>query len=256
MTTEIVRIPFQGTEIHTALVDGEPRVLLRPTLENMGLDASAQLKKLKTRSWATVAETATVAEDGKVRPMSTVSLDTWAMLLANIDENRVNEAVRGLVIRYQMESAQALRDYWTKGGAINSRASEDQLASIIGRAKAQADVLGALRGLVDPAWLEAKARHVAARALGEEPEVDPATRPLTVGEFLEGKGLSAAEMRSLSSVLGRRLKGVYVGTHGVEPGKVDRFVDGALRSVFAYTEADRPLFEQAWQALTAAAGRT
>lgn len=248
---QIVRVPFQGTEIHTVLVDGEPQVVIRPSIENMGLDASAQLKKLKTRSWATVAETATVADDGKSRFMATVNLETWAMLLANIDENRVAPQLKELVVGYQRESAQALRDYWTKGGAINSRATEDQLNSIIGRAKAQADVLGALRGLVDPAWLEAKARHVAARALGEEPEINPATRPLTVGEYLEDKGIRDAELRSLSTQMGRRIKGLYVGVHGVEPGKVDRFVSGALRSVFVYTEADRPLFDQAWNALTA-----
>lgn len=76
-------------------------------------------------------------------------------------------------------------------------------------------------------------------------------RPLTVGEFLEGKGLTAAQRRSVASKLGARLKGFYIGEHGRMPGKVDRFIDGALRPVFAYTEADRPLFEQAWAALSA-----
>ncbi|WP_370318358.1 phage antirepressor N-terminal domain-containing protein [Actinoplanes sp. ATCC 53533] len=112
------------TEIHTVLVGDEPHVVIRPAIENMGLDASAQIKKLKTRSWATVAETATVADDGKVRLMTTVNLDTWAMLLANIDENRVAGSVRELVIRYQRESAKALRDYWARGSATNPRVDQ------------------------------------------------------------------------------------------------------------------------------------
>jgi hypothetical protein len=112
--TEIVRVPFHGTVIHTTLLAAEPHVVLRPTLEGMGLDYSAQLKKLKTRSWACVAETATRDAAGRLQNMIAVNLDTWAMLLANVDENRVNAAVRPLVVYYQRESARVLREYWTR----------------------------------------------------------------------------------------------------------------------------------------------
>jgi hypothetical protein len=112
--TEIVKVPFHGSFIHTTLIGAEPHVVLRPTLEGMGLDYSAQLKKLKTRSWACMAETATHDASGRLQNMTTVSLDTWAMLLANVDENRVNAAVRPLVIHYQRESARVLREYWMR----------------------------------------------------------------------------------------------------------------------------------------------
>jgi hypothetical protein len=112
--SEIVKVPFHGTVIHTTLLDAEPHVVLRPTLEGMGLDYSAQLKKLKTRSWACVAETAPHDASGRLQNMIAVNLDTWAMLLANIDENRVNAAVRPLVVYYQRESARVLREYWTR----------------------------------------------------------------------------------------------------------------------------------------------
>jgi hypothetical protein len=125
--SDIVRVPFYGSTLHTTLVDDVPHVVLRPTLEDMGLDYSAQLKKLKTRSWARVAETATHDASGRRQSMVTVDIDTWAMLLANIDENRVNKAVQPIVIRYQRESAAALRDYWTNGAAINPRATDEQI---------------------------------------------------------------------------------------------------------------------------------
>ncbi|GAA0527149.1 hypothetical protein GCM10010172_04600 [Paractinoplanes ferrugineus] len=246
---EIVRVPFQGTEIHTTLVSGEPHVVIRPTLEGLGLDYSAQLKKLKTKSWATVATTATVAEDGKVREMTTVDLDTWAMLLANVDEHRVAPGSKQIVIDYQRESARALREYWTNGGAINPRATEDQLTAIISRAEGQARVLRALDGIVDATWLEAKARHVAARALGEEPEIDLTTRPLTVGEYLEEKGVSGKALRSISPKFGGSMKRLYIAQYGVEPGKTERFVDGALRNVAVYTEAHRPMFDAVYREL-------
>lgn len=250
--TDIVRIPFNGDDVLATDKDGKPQIFLKPMIERLGVDFPTQLRKLKTKSWACVGtSTIQLPGDTQAREHAIVDVRTFLMLLATIDERRVAADVRPMLRKYQAEVADVIEAYWTKGGAINSRATEDQLHAIIGRAKAQADVLGALRGLVDPAWLEAKARHVAARALGEEPEIDPAARPLTVGEFLEDKGVNGAQLRSLSPQLGRRVKGLYIGVHGQDPQKVERFVDGALRPVFAYTEADRSLFDQAWNALTA-----
>lgn len=250
--TEIARVPFHGSDLHTALGDdGQPVVILRPTLEGMGLDYSAQLKKLKTRSWATVVETATVAEDGSVRTMASVNLDTWAMLLANVDERRVSEVARPLVVAYQRESAQALRDYWTAGGAVNPRASVDQLGALddaVGRAREQAEVLAILRqgGVVDAAWLEVQGRHLAAVVLGIEPVVEPQVRSLTISDYLAERGLSGSDQRGLSSTFGKRVKALYRQEHDAEPPQVDRLIDGTLRKVAGYTEAHRPLFDQAW----------
>ena len=255
--TDIVRIPLNGGEIQAVDIDGKPFAIFRPIVESIGLDYSSQIAKLKTRSWVNRRDIPTVAADGKTRLMVAIDVPSLLMWLATVNEAKVAEAVRPLLVAYQRESSDAIHGYWTKGGAINPNATEDQLAAIITRAKGQADVLAALRGIVAPSWLEAKARHVAARALGEEPELDPMARPLTVGEFLEDKGLTAAERRSVSSKLGGRIKGLFIGEHGRMPDKVDRFIDGALRPVYAYTEKDRPLFELAWAALSAStrAGR-
>jgi len=120
--TEIERVPFHGKHIHTAH-EGEPVVILKPTLEEMGLDFEAQRQKLSRKSWATTFVTQVVASDGRTRDMVSVNLDTWAMLLANIDEHRVSEAARPLVVAYQKDSARALRQFWTEGAALN----EDEL---------------------------------------------------------------------------------------------------------------------------------
>jgi hypothetical protein len=249
--TDIVRIPFSGGEVLTVDTNSKPHVILRPVFEAIGLDADQQIRKLQRQPWATTVVTTGVGEDGKTRQMIAADVRTFLMALATIPATRVSDEARPVLIAYQSEVADAIESYWTKGGSINPRATEDQLAAIISRAKGQADVLAALRGIVAPSWLEAKARHVAARALGEEPELDPMARPLTVGEFLEDKGLSAAERRSVSSRMGGRVKGLFIGEHGRMPDKVDRFIDGALRPVYAYTERDRPLFELAWNAMPA-----
>lgn len=245
--SEIVRVPFHGDEILTVEVNGRPHVVLKPLLESIGLDYWGQVQRLNRRSWATTGKTQVVAADGKLREMVTVDVRTLLMLLATVDENRVSEDVRPKLITYQAEVADAIEAYWTKGGAINPRATDEQLAAIINRAKAQLEVLRLADGLVDPAWLEAKVRHVAARALGEEPEVDPAKRPLTVGEYLDDQGVPRSEARRISGRFGKLLKAAYVARHGVEPPVVERFVDGALRRVAGYTEADRPLFDEVWR---------
>lgn len=243
LVTEIVKVPFKGQEVLTVEIGGRPHIILRPALEAIGLDYSGQLQRLRRRSWATVGISPT---QDQFRDMVTVDVRTFLMLLATIDEKRVAEATRPMLIAYQQEVADAIDRYWTEGGAINPRATEDQLAGIISRAEGQARVLRILEGIVSKDWLEAKARHVAARALGEEPELDPATRPLTVGEYLADQGMTGAMLRSVSTTFGKRLKSAYRSAHLEDPPKVPRFIDGAERYVAGYTEAHRQLFDQVW----------
>lgn len=252
--SDLIPFEFHGDRLMLSEIDGKPGVVLRPAIEAIGLSYAAQLAKLKKKSWARMALIATqVGDQQQQREQVVVDIKTLLMLLASVDENRVSEAARPKLIAYQSEVADAIEAYWTEGGALNPRATEDQLAVISRRAESQAKVLSALKGIVDKSWLEAKARHVAARALGEEPEVDPATRPLTVGEYLGDKGVTGPALRSLSTTFGKRLKAAYLDRYDREPGKVDRFVDGALRSVAAYTEKHRPLFDRVWADLSAVA---
>ncbi len=177
--------------------------------------------------------------------MVTVDVRTFLMLLATINEGRVAESVKPKLIDYQSEVADAIEQYWTKGGALNPRATDDQLDTIIRHAQGQMRVLQLAQGIIDPAWLEAKARHTAARALGEEPEIDPLQRPLTTGEYLDDKGYSGAELRSLSPKFGKRVKALYIEQNGAAPPEVERFIGGALRKVKGYTKNHRSLMDEA-----------
>lgn len=175
--TDLITLDFHGDELLLTDIDGKPFVIFRRVVEALGLDYSTQLVKLRGRSWANRRDIPTVGADGKTRLMVAISVPTMLMWLATVNESRVADVVRPKLIAYQSESSDAIYGYWTKGGAINPRATEEQLAAIIDRAERQARVLTALSGIVDPAWLESKARHVAARALGEEPEDDLSRRP-------------------------------------------------------------------------------
>lgn len=251
---EVVKLDLSAGSVHAARVDGQPHIVLKPAIEELGLDYSTQLAKLRTRSWATVGQSPMVAEDGKTRSMQVVPVRTFLMLLATVNENRVAEEHRPTLIAFQNETADAIESYWTEGGAINPRATEDQLDSLIARAKQQAEVLSILAPIVSPEWLETKGRLVAARALGEEPEVDPLDVPLYVPEFLKDKGLKRREIESVQSWFGRRAAAIYKAKSGEEIGKRQSDLpNGSVRETKAWTERHRPVFEETWNRFYAAA---
>ncbi|MFD5875646.1 phage antirepressor N-terminal domain-containing protein [Streptomyces sp. NPDC060322] len=244
---EVVQLDLSAGSIQTTLIDGVPHIVLKPAVEDLGLSFPAQFRKLQSRSWATVAQQATVADDGKVREMAAVPVRTFLMLLATVNENRVSEDARPTLVAFQNETADAIEAYWTQGGAINPRASEEQLDSLIARAKQQAEVLSILSGIVSPVWLETKGRLIAARALGEEPEVDPLDIPLYVPDFLKELGLKRKQIDSVQSWFGRRAVAICteLGVDGPEKRQTD-LPNGSVRETKAWTERHRPVFELTW----------
>ncbi|MFE2832263.1 phage antirepressor N-terminal domain-containing protein [Streptomyces mirabilis] len=242
-----MKLDLSAGSIHTTLVDGLPHIVLKPAVEDLGLAYSAQLRKLKTRSWAVVSQTDTTGADGKTYEMTVVPVRTFLMLLATVNENRVAEEHRDTLVAFQNETADAIEAYWTQGGAINPRATEDQLDSLISRAKQQAEVLSILSGIVSPDWLETKGRLVAARALGEEPDVDPLDVPLYVPDFLKGKGLKRAEIESVQSWFGRRAAAIWKARTGEDVGKRQTDLpNGSVRETKAWTARHLPVFDETW----------
>lgn len=247
MTTELVSIPFHGQSVQSVEIDGKPHVVFRPLVESLGLDADSQMKRLRRHSWATTVKMTGVGLDGKNREMTCIDLRTLTMWLATIDENRVSEEARPLVVAYQNEVADAIESYWAKGGAINPRATEHQQKAMMFELRSQMELAQAAKGLIHDAFLEAKARIILARGMGETPELDPTTRPLYVQQFLKEKGLSKKQLGSKASGFGKRLKNRWTAVNGIEPKKAPiELTNGRIIEVYGYTEADRPLMEQVW----------
>jgi hypothetical protein len=118
---EVVKLDLSAGSVETVMVDGEPHVVFRPAVEAIGLDYSTQLRKLRERSWANRRDIPTVAEDGKTRLMVAVDVRTFLMWLATVNENKVAETARPVLVAYQQETTAAVNDYWTKGQATNPR---------------------------------------------------------------------------------------------------------------------------------------
>lgn len=248
MSNQIVSIPFHGQTVQSVEIDGKPHIVFRPLVESIGMDFASQHRRLNGKSWATIVKTTTVGADGKNRDMTTIDVRTLTMWLATIDENRVSEEARPLVVAYQNEVADVIESYWANGGAINPRATEHQIKALIRQSQMQMELCQAAKGLIRAEHLEAKARIILARGLGEAPELDEETRPLYTADFLKGKNLSSKKMRSIAGVFGKRMKAAYTLEHGREPEKYPlNLPNGQVRQVNAYTESDRQLMERVWE---------
>lgn len=248
MSNQLVTIPVPGASSPIMAVqhDGTEWASITHVCDALGIDSKSQRRKIQGKSWACgVMMTLQVA--GQNREVFMVDRRTLTMWLATIDTNRVSEAARPTLEAYQLEAANALDSYFHKGGAINPRAEEHQLNALMRQSQMQMELCQAAKGLIHPDHLEAKARIVLARGLGEAPELDPKTRPLYTADFLKSKNLSNKKMKSVAPMFGKRMKALYTLEKGQEPQKYDLTLpNGQVRQVNGYTEADRPLMQRVW----------
>lgn len=248
MKNQLATIPVPGTSnpIMAVQKDGTEWASITHVCDALGIDSKSQRRKIQGKSWACgVMMTLQVA--GQNREVFMVDRRTLTMWLATIDTNRVSEAARPTLEAYQLEAANALDSYFHKGGAINPRAEEHQLNALMRQSQMQMELCQAAKGLIHPDHLEAKARIVLARGLGEAPELDPKTRPLYTADFLKSKNLSTKKMKSVAPMFGKRMKALYTLEKGKEPEKYDLTLpNGQVRQVNGYTEADRPLMQRVW----------
>lgn len=247
--SDLVAVPVPGTDrqIMATVVDGKPMVSLRHVCEALGIDADAQRRRLNRTSWAGAVMMTFPSAGG---PQETMMIDrrTFTMWLATIDTARVKSPeARPIIEAFQAEAADALDAYFHEGGAINPRATEDQLDRLTRQARGQMELIQLAKGVIDAKHLEAKARIVLARAMGEAPEIAEADRPLYVTDYLRGKGLDSNLVHAKASGFGKRLKAHYIVEHDREPDQHHQELpNGTVRPVNAYTENDRPLFDSVW----------
>lgn len=120
MTADLVHIPVPNTDrqLMATLIDGVPHVSLRHACDSLGINYTTQLDKLRRRSWATVPLWGSVAADGKRRQMAMMDRRTMTMWLATIDENRVSEEARPVLIAFQAEAADVLDAYFNQRSVV------------------------------------------------------------------------------------------------------------------------------------------
>lgn len=168
----------------------------------------------------------------KVRNLSVFTRRTILNIGQLLTESLVARKVRTYLLEVEELAAPEVRSE-----------AADQVALAEGRMR----VLRLAQGIVDDAWLELKTRGLLAKALGEEPEVDPLDVPLYVPDYLKDKGLKRGEIESVQSWFGRRAASLHEAEHGEKPGKRQSDLpNGSVRETYAWTERHRPVFEETW----------
>lgn len=247
-STDLVPIPVPGTdrEIVATVIDGKPMVSLRHACDAIGIDPESQRRKLRRRSWAVAVQKTATGTDGKSYEMTMIDRRTFTYWLGGLDENKVSAEAKPVLVKFQAEAADALDAYFNEGGAINPRATEDQLDALARKTRMQIDIIHACKGIIAPAHLEAKARVVLARVMGEAPELDSATQPLYVWDYLSEK-MPRSLVEAKAAGFGTRVKAAYTREYQRAPERHHQTLpNGTVRPVNAYTEADRPMFDSVW----------
>ena len=245
----LIQIPFHGTAIHALSDEGKPLVSLRHACEAIGVDPEGQRRKLKEKTWARAVLISATGSDGKTYQMTMIDRRTLTMWLATIEASRVKPEARAVLEAFQNEAADALDSYFHDGGAINPNATTEQLTNLEQRARearAQAEVVDILRGILPDKYLENKSRIILARAMGEIPEIAPEDMPLIVEDYLKSNGLKGQDLKSVRSTFGRRVSKAFLDPHGTIPPNAPAEVGGRTRSIKHYTEVDRHLFDSVW----------
>jgi hypothetical protein len=112
----IEKIPFAGGEIHALNQDGIIFVSLRKVCEELGVNFSSQLQKLKEIAsqgevWAGVVIIATPSAGGE-QQTTMLPADSLPMFLITINNNKVKEEIRPKLLQYKNEAAKVLAEYF------------------------------------------------------------------------------------------------------------------------------------------------
>lgn len=133
---------------------------------------------------------------------------------------------------------------------VEEVATPEQKATAIEKAAEAEAQLRAIEVLAridgNTSYARSISRHIAARMLGEEPELDQADVTITCDEYLTERGVANADLGSARTRLGRAVAALYRARHNCDPQKIKRPIHGVHRDVAVYTHRDIDLFDKAW----------
>lgn len=110
--------------------NGAEHVTLRALCEPFGLVMSGQRERLKNTGWGTVGKIYSVRSSGKKAAFLCLPLRRVAMFFATLQPKHVKPEFRPALVSMQNEAADAIDDYYRKGGAFRPTAPRDQLAAL------------------------------------------------------------------------------------------------------------------------------
>ncbi|CNJ43668.1 phage antirepressor N-terminal domain-containing protein [Yersinia mollaretii] len=116
-----INVTFHGQSLTTIFHDGQPFVAMRPIVENIGIDWSGQMAKLKNQRDKFGCRDISTPSKGGVQQMLCLPLRKLNGWLFSINPEKVRADIRDKLIQYQEECFSVLHEYWTKGLVVNPR---------------------------------------------------------------------------------------------------------------------------------------
>lgn len=234
--TDATLIPFHygDAPVRTVRIDGDPWFVLSDLCSVLNLTTPA---KVVSRLEDGMSSTHPIPDSlGRIQHMTIVNESGMYRVVLRSDKPEAL-AFQAWITDEVLPSIRRTGSYSLPGATPTTTTSFET----------QARVLDILKNIIAKDYLEAKARIVAARAMGDTPEIEASARPLYIQDYLREKGATRDEVKRCSSSFGKYVREDYVAERGVEPGKrFDETPSGQVREVYAYTEADRPIFDRAW----------
>lgn len=200
-------VDFQGEKISTVKDEqtGKVYCLPRELAEQLGLEWSSQLRKLKKGLYINNLLNVPMNMESGERDITLLNIDILHTWLFSIQSERVHADVRAKLVAYQQECVKVLRDYWTKGVAVNPRA--DRLAHALDRYPEMRAIVQSLEAAAQARFLAEQAQAQAARA---ETKADLAledAKRMTIEQFVLKNGLlrqfPVAQWRGMATWLTR-----------------------------------------------------
>ncbi|WP_392562503.1 phage antirepressor N-terminal domain-containing protein [Orbus sturtevantii] len=111
-------VNFEQSKLITVKKDGIEYVAMRSIVEGIGLNWKTQYRKLISQKHKfSCSHMTTTGNDGKKYNMLCMPIKKLNGWLFSINSEKVKEALRSKLIKYQEECFTALHDYWTHGQA-------------------------------------------------------------------------------------------------------------------------------------------
>lgn len=115
------QIEFYGDMIDVVeLENGQPGVVMRRLVENLGLSWGNQTEKLQDPIYM-CSVIRTHDTSGREQEMLVMPVKSIPAYLFSINPNKVREDLREKLARYRLECVDVLYNYWARGYAINPR---------------------------------------------------------------------------------------------------------------------------------------
>lgn len=240
--TDATLIPFHygDAPVRTVRIDGDPWFVLSDLCSVLNLTTPA---KVVSRLEDGMSSTHPIPDSlGRIQHMTIVNESGMYRVVLRSDKPEAL-AFQAWITDEVLPSIRRTGSYSLPEAAPAPNAGDPALV----RAAGLADIIGRFRGIIDDGYLEAKARIVLARAMGDTPEIEASARPLYVQDYMREQGVSSDNIKSYAPTFGKYVKKAYLAERGVEPGKrFDETPSGQVHEVCVYTEVDRPIFDRAW----------